>query len=131
MTLLQPALAFDPEETLLSYSGCLSVLHTGCGMRRLLKDRYFNVEHFVSGRPDAVEALSAATGQTQDALMRTAVRVKQRGGEFRGEDTSKQFLSPRAARYCPSCLIEDGEQADWRFRLIWGFRHVQRCDKHG
>ena len=101
MTVLRPALAIDPEETLLSYTDRLSMLHTGKDMKRLLKDRGINVEHFTSGRFDAVQALAEATGHEASELKRISIRVTQRGGEFRGEDISKPFLSPRAQRYCP------------------------------
>lgn len=69
-------------------------------------------------------------GLPEEDIKRASIRVFQRGASFRGEDISKTFLSPRAARYCPSCLAEDGQRGDRRFRLIWGFRHVVRCDRH-
>ncbi|QPM92021.1 TniQ family protein [Pseudooceanicola algae] len=131
MRALWPTLALDPEETLLSYADRLSMLHTGRGMERLLKDYGIHREHFVSGRPDAVAALAEATGHALEDVGRAAIRVSRWGGEFRGEDCSKSFLSPQAKRYCPACLEEDGDYTDWRFRLVWGFRHVQRCDRHG
>ena len=131
MTMLWPMLRLDPEETLPSYADRLSMLHTGRGMERLLKDFGIHREHFVSGRPDAVAGLAEATGHALSDVQRNAIRVLQRGGEFRGEAISKSFLSPQAKRYCPACLAEDGGPTEWRFRLMWGFRHVQRCDRHG
>ena len=130
MKILTPDLPFDPEETLLSYADRLSMMHTGKGMERLLKDLGIHKEHFVSGRSEAVVPLADAIGRAPDLLLRSTIRVLQRGGSFRGEDISKPFLSPRAARFCPACLAEDGGAADWRFRLIWGFRHVMRCSRH-
>lgn len=129
--MLSPMLPFDPQETLTSYADRLSMYHTGRGMERLLKDYGIHHEHFVSGRPEAVARLAEATGHPRADIRRNAIRVFQRGGEFRGEPTSKSFLSPQAKRYCPACLVEDGSPTDWKFRLIWGFRHVQRCDRHG
>ena len=131
MTMLWPTLPFDPQETLTSYADRLSMFHTGRGMERLLRDNGINHEHFVSGRVDAVTGFAEATGHPVEEIRRNAIRVFQRGGEFRGEATSKSFLLPQAKRYCPACLAEDGGPADWKFRLIWGFRHVQRCDRHG
>ena len=130
MSVLKPSLRLDDQETLLSYTDRLSMLHTGRGMERLPKDRGIHFEHFVSGRRDAVTALADAIGQPLEDVSRIAVRVSQRSGEFRGEAITKQFLSPRATRFCPDCLAEGGSITEWRFRLIWGFRHVQRCDKH-
>ncbi len=126
-----PQLPLDPEETLLSYAERLSLMQTGRGMERLLADRGIHKEHFISGRVDAVAMLAEATGHTIDDLQRNAIRGLQRGVCFRGEDMWKTFLSPRAARYCPACLIEDGRKADRRHRILWGFRLVSRCDKHG
>ncbi|MBL3570029.1 TniQ family protein [Rhodovulum visakhapatnamense] len=131
MTMLSPMMPFDPQETLTSYADRLSMYHTGRGMARLLKDCGIHHEHFVSGRTEAVARLAEATGHPCADLHRNVIRVFQRGGEFRGEPTSKSFLLPQAKRYCPACLVEDGSPTDWRFRLIWGFRHVQRCDRHG
>lgn len=131
MMTLTPELPIDPEETLLSYTDRLSMMHTGKGMERLLRDLAIHHEHFVSGRADAIAMLAETIGRAPEVLSRSAIRVFQRGASFRGEDISKAFLSPRAARYCPACLAEDGKRADRRFRLIWGFRHVARCDRHG
>lgn len=130
MMVLWPALPVDTEETLLSYADRLSLMHTGRGMERLLADLGIHREHFVSGRADAIIMFAEAIGHTVDVLQQMSIRVYARGASFRHEDTSKAFLSPRAARYCPACLAEDGRFEDRRFRLIWGFRHVTRCDKH-
>ncbi|WP_277871180.1 TniQ family protein [Thalassorhabdomicrobium marinisediminis] len=127
---LWPSLPFDPEETLLSYTDRLAGMHTGRGMARLLRDLGVNTEHFASGRPGAVSAFAQAVGLALDEAQRAAIRVLQRAASFRGEHLSKSFLSPRADRYCPSCLAEDGAIPDRRFRLIWGVRHVSRCDLH-
>lgn len=120
----------DLEETLLSYTDRLSLMHTGKGMDRLLKDLGIHKEHFVSGRPGTVDLLAEATGHDADLLRRGAIRVHQLGASFRDKDISKTFLSPRAGRYCPECLSEDGVRDNRRFRLIWGFRHVARCGRH-
>lgn len=128
--MLWPNLEFDPQETLASYADRLSMFHTGRGMERLLRDNGINTGHFVSGRTDAVSMFAEATGHHAEALLQNAIRVYQRGGEFRGEAISKAFLQPQARRCCPMCLKEDGGSSDWWFRLIWGFRHVQRCDRH-
>ena len=130
MMTLWPTLPFHPEETLLSYADRTSMLHTGRGMKRLIKDIGLNAEHFTSGREEAVARFATAVGLPVEVIKRASIRVFQRGSSFRGEDISKPFLSPRAARYCPSCLAEDGSRGDRRFRLIWGFRHVVRCDRH-
>ncbi|RPE67406.1 TniQ protein [Pacificibacter maritimus] len=127
---LWPSLTYDPEETLLGHADRLSMLHTGRGMERLIRDIGINVEHFTSGRKEAVSAFAAAVGLPSEDAEKGAIRVSQRAASFRGEDISKTFLSPRAARYCPSCLAEDGHMNHRRFRLIWGFRHVVRCDHH-
>ncbi|CUH77906.1 hypothetical protein TRM7557_01641 [Tritonibacter multivorans] len=129
--MLWPQLPFDPQETLISYADRLSIFHTSRGMERLLRDNGIHHEHFVSGRAEAVEKFVEVIGETFGTYMDNAIRVLRRRGEFRGEPISKAFLSPRAARYCPCCLAEDGAPEDWRFRLMWGFRHVQRCEKHG
>lgn len=131
MTVLYPQLPLDPEETLLSFTDRLSLLHTGRGMERLLADRGIHREHFISGRVDAVAMLAAATGHEVEEMQRSVIRVFPRGALFRGEEMSKTFLSPRTARYCAACLLEDGPQVDRRHRILWGFRHVSRCDKHG
>ncbi|MCV2894567.1 hypothetical protein [Lentibacter sp. XHP0401] len=94
---LWPQLPIDPEETLLSYTDRLSRMHTGRGMERLLKDWGIHKEHFISGRPDAVAILAEATGHAFDEVQRTAIRVFQRCASFRGEDSSKAFLSARAS----------------------------------
>lgn len=127
---LWPTLPFHSEETLLSYADRTSMLHTGRGMERVVRDFGINTEHFNSGREEAVARFAAAVGLPEEDMKRASIRVFQRGASFRGEDISKTFLSPRAARYCPSCLAEDGHRGDCRFRLIWGFRHVARCDHH-
>lgn len=127
---LWPSLSYAPDETLLSYADRLSMMHTDCGMDRLIKDLGINIEHFTSGREDAVSAFAEAAGLRAEDAHKGAIRVFQRGASFRGETISKTFLSPRVARYCPVCLREDGDIADRRFRLIWGFRHVARCDVH-
>ncbi|WP_165971799.1 TniQ family protein [Meridianimarinicoccus aquatilis] len=127
---LWPVLPFHPEETLLSYSDRLAMLHTGRGMDRLLRDIGINTEHFTSGREAAVARFAEAVGLPLEALQQASIRVSQRVASFRGEDISKSFLSPRAARYCPACLEEEGHRTDRRFRLIWGFRHVARCERH-
>lgn len=131
MTMLCPILPFDPQETLTSYADRLSMFHIGRGMARLLRDNGINHEHFVSGRIDAVSQFAEATGLDVDILRRNSVRVLQRSAEFRGTMTSKSFLLTQAKRYCPACLLEDGGPTDWKFRLLWWFRHVHRCDLHG
>ena len=106
------------------------MFHTGRGMERLLRDSQINHEHFKSGRTEAVINFAAVSGNPVDDIQRNAIRVLQRRGEFRGEATSKTFLLPQAKRYCPMCLGADGRPENWKFRLIWGFRHVQRCPRH-
>jgi len=127
---LWPHLPVDPEETLLSYADRLSMMHTGRCMERLVRDIGINTEHFISGREDAVAVFAEATGLSVEDLQMASIRVFQRGASFRGEDISKTFLTPRTARYCPACLAADEHRADRRFRLLWGFRHVSRCDRH-
>lgn len=127
---LWPHLPIDPEETLLSYTDRLSMMHTGRGMERLIADCGIRKEHFIAGRADAIDLLAEATGHTVDDLQRNAIRIFQRAASFRGEDISKTSLSPRAVRYCPACLAEDGPKGERRQRLLWGFRHVSRCDRH-
>lgn len=127
---LWPSLPYDLEETLLSYADRLSMLHTGRGMERLVRDAGINLEHFTSGRAEAVAAFAKMAGVPSVNAEQGAIRVFQRGASFQGEHASREFVSPRAARYCPSCLVEDGVKDDWRFRLIWAFRHVVRCDHH-
>jgi len=127
---LWPTLPFHPEETLLSYADRVSMLHTGRGMERVVRDFGIDTEHFTSGREEAVARFAAAVGLPEEDMKRASIRVFQRGASFRSEDISKTFLGPRAARYCPSCLAEDGQGGDRRFRFIWGFRHVVRCDRH-
>ncbi|WP_341485881.1 TniQ family protein [Thioclava sp. GXIMD4215] len=129
--MLWPTFPFDPQETLTSYADRLSMFHTGRGMERILRDNRIHHEHFVSGREEAVMGFAEAIGHPVEEIRRNAIRVFQRSGEFRGEATSKSFLLPQAKRYCPACLADDGGPTDWRFRLLWGFRHVQRCDRHG
>jgi hypothetical protein len=104
MMTLTPELPFDPEETLLSYTDRLFMMHTEKGMERLFRDLGIHSEHFVSGRADAIAMLAGTIGRAPKFLSRSAIRVFQRGASFRGEDISKAFLSPRAARYCPACL---------------------------
>ncbi|MEF3046349.1 TniQ family protein [Pseudotabrizicola sp. L79] len=127
---LWPPFPLDPEETLLSYADRLSMFHTGDGMDRLLRDFGINRQHFVSGHEESVDGFAEAVGLPSQALQRASVRVSQRGARFRGEAISKSFLSQQANRYCPACLNEDGGLENYRFRLIWGFRHVSRCDRH-
>lgn len=127
---LWPNLPFHPEETLLSYADRLSLFHTGRGMERLVRDLGINLEHFTSGREEAVIAFAGAIGMPFKDAQQSSIRVFPRGASFREEAISKSFLSPRAVRYCPGCLNEDGPRSDRRFRLIWGFRHVVRCDRH-
>lgn len=127
---LWPNLPFHPEETLLSYADRLSVFHTGRGMERLLRDLGINSEHYTAGREETVIAFARAVGIPSKDAQLSSIRVFSRGASFRDEVISKSFLSPRAACYCPSCLSEDGPRSDHRFRLIWGFRHVVRCDRH-
>lgn len=127
---LWPNLPFHPEETLLSYADRLSVFHTGRGMERLVKDLGINAEHFTAGREETVIAFARAFGMTFEDAQQSSIRVFSREASFRDEVISKSLLSPRAARYCPCCLAEDGPRSDRRFRLIWGFRYVVRCDRH-
>lgn len=127
---LWPKLPFHHGETILSYADRVSMLHTGRGMERVVRDFGINTEHFISGREEAVARFATAVGLPMEDMKQASIRVFQRGASFRGEDISKAFLSPRAARYCPSCLVEDGHRGDRQFRLIWGFRHVSRCFRH-
>lgn len=127
---LWPHFPFDPEETLPSYADRLSMLHTGRGMERLIRDLGIHVEHFVSGREDAVSNFANSIESQRDEILKNAIRVLPRTAVFRGEPVSKTFLSPRTLKYCPACVAEDGGPTARRFRLFWGFRHVQRCDKH-
>lgn len=130
MMTLWPSLPLDPEETLLSYADRLSMLHSGRGMNRLVKDFGINTEHFISGRDDAVETFAEACGLPLNEVRRASIQRVSWGGSFRGEAISKGFLTPQAEWYCPACLAEDGCKAEWKARLIWGFRHVVRCDRH-
>ncbi|PZX06773.1 TniQ family protein [Celeribacter halophilus] len=127
---LWPTLPFDSEETLLSYADRLAMMHTGWGMGRLLKDFGINVEHFTSGREEAVAAFAEGVGLPFEDIQRTSVRTLPWGGSFRSEPISKGFLSPQVACYCPACLEEDGQRSRHKFRLLWGFHHVVRCDRH-
>lgn len=130
MMALWPSLPFHQEETLLSYADRLSMLHTGRGMQRLVSDFGINTAHFTSGREEAVIEFAEAAGLSVEDTLHSSIHVLQRGASFRGEDISKSFLSPRVTRYCPICLTEDGLKSDRKFRVIWGFRHVVRCDRH-
>ncbi|TDE34830.1 TniQ family protein [Antarcticimicrobium sediminis] len=96
---LWPHLPVDPEETLLSYADRLSMMHTGRGMERLVRDIGINTEHFISGREDAVAVFAEATGLSVEDLQMASIRVFQRGASFRGEDISKTFLTPRVNRH--------------------------------
>lgn len=128
--ILRPHIPFDTEETLPSFADRLAIMHTGRGMERLIRDLGINVEHFVSGREESVAGFATAVGAEINEIRDNAIRVLQRASEFRGEPISKTFLSPRTQKYCPACVAEDGAPAERRFRLFWGFRHIQRCEKH-
>ncbi len=130
MIVLRPQLPFDPEETCLSFANRLALLHTGRGVRQLLRDLGIDVPGFLSGHAAEVAALADAAGVSSNALLENSVDVKQTHAWFRGERQSKAFLSPRASRYCPACLAEEEDSRSWRQRLIWGIRHVHRCDRH-
>lgn len=131
MTVLRPHLPLDPEESALSFANRLALLHTGRGMRHLLRDLGINVPSFVSGHVTETTALAERAGVAPEALLANSIDVKQTHVWFRKQRLSRAFLSPRAARFCPACLAEDGSGPSWRHRLIWGFRHVHRCDRHG
>ncbi len=81
---LWPSLPFNVEETLLSYADRLSMMHTGRGMERLVRDFGINTEHFTSGRDDAVAGFAEATGLALTDLKQASIRVFQRGASFRG-----------------------------------------------
>lgn len=75
MTMLWPALPFDPQETLISYADRLSMSHTGRGMERLLRDHGIHHGYFVSSRPEAVAGVADATGHALIDVQRNAIRV--------------------------------------------------------
>ncbi len=131
MTLLRPYIAFNPRETLLSYAARLSAFHTGMGPHRLLKDLGVPFNEFTAGKLGAVERFADATGNSIEALERVLITVHPRHTSFMGNRCSKNFISPRAARYCPDCLGETAHRDDWQHQLIWCVRHVYRCPLHG
>lgn len=131
MNLLRPHIAFDPHETLLSYAARLSAFHTGLGGERLLRDIGVDPAAFFSGKPDAVVKFANATGNSKEAFERVAIAVHQRHVNFRGDRFSKGFLNPRTAKCCPECLSETPCRESWQHQLIWCFRPVHRCIRHG
>ncbi len=131
MTVLRPYLPFDPEETTLSFANRLALMHTGRGMRHLLRDLNISAPSFVSGHVAETSALAEMVGVEPEELLANSIDVKQTHVSFRDQRLARAFLSPRAARFCPACLAADGARECWRHRLIWGFRHVHRCDRHG
>jgi hypothetical protein len=131
VTVLRPYLEFDRRETLLSFASRLGAFHTGAGMERILKDLGISVQSFTSGRTGEIDALAAVAGTDAAELHQNAIAVHQTYVLFQDQKLSKAFLTPRAARYCPVCLEEDGCPEAWRHRLLWGFRNTLRCPTHG
>ncbi len=128
---LRPHLEFNPEETALSFASRLALTHTGRGVGQLLRDLGINTTNFISGRRAEVVALADAAGISHDDLVASSVDVRRTHAIFRGEIVSRSCVSPRAARFCPDCLAEDGDRNSWSHRLIWCIRHTQRCARHG
>lgn len=135
--LLKPYLAFDPEETVLSWATRLAALHTGGGLIPFLHDLLIDMQQFVVEADTALDRLCTLTGQDPAALEPNRIRrLDRRQYALRGEEFSIEFTKGRQTAFCPACLAADEHgrndlHAYRRGRLIWKFRAVRTCPEHG
>lgn len=125
-----PFLPYDPAETVQSYAGRLAMLHTGQRAPRLLEDCGVKPARFAAGHSEEVTQFAEAVGEDPKALQAGTIRTLSRYNRFRGEDCSRTVLSPRVRQFCPHCLRENGQVAEWRHRLEWCFWSVPICVRH-
>ncbi|MEI4488612.1 TniQ family protein [Frigidibacter sp. MR17.14] len=128
--MLSPFVPYDPIETVQSYAGRLSLLHTGQRAARLLEDCGVKLQRFASGHSEDVSRFAEAVGEDSARLLAGTIRSLSRYNQFRGEDFSRQVLTPRIRQFCPHCLREDGAPVEWRHRLEWCFWPVTVCPVH-
>lgn len=131
MTVLAPHVSYDPDESLHSFLARLAAVHTGMGPKRLLTDIGVRKDSLYRGDPDALGRFATATGVGIDELCKALIIVRLQDVKFRGEQASKDTLSPRMDRVCLECLKQDGRPADRKHRLLWCFRDVTCCASHG
>lgn len=139
MGILHPHLQLYPAETAWSYASRLAALHTGGTLASFLVDLGILMRDLRAGEAGAVSRLAEVAGLDSEALARTAIRSS--NGRFltlRNETFTPQFISPREARVCPSCLADDEAEdlnlppgASWKQRIAWRLRPVAACPAHG
>ncbi|SHJ29176.1 TniQ family protein [Wenxinia saemankumensis] len=129
---LTPDLGLGDGESATSYAARLTQFHTGQTGLRVVQDLAIDLGAFLKGEAHAVEALAHAAGISPTELRSCSIARFSRHREFNGERLARDFVRPDGARFCASCLLEDGDRSTDRYaRLLWRFRPVRLCLRHG
>lgn len=128
---LRPRIPYDPSETTLGYAMRLSARHTGLPAIRFLSDLGVNNFQFYNGKEEAIRLFAERVDACPTELLHGSFARSRKHKTFRFESISKHFATNDAYRFCPTCLIEDGDPKNWKQRLEWCFRLMRSCPKHG
>jgi hypothetical protein len=137
MARLLPHLPFVSDETPASWAARLAAFHTGTGLSSFLADMRIPILDLATGKHSAILKLCEMADQDPEpVLANTITGLSRRRHGLRGMTVCAEFLSGRFTKFCPLCLLEDGEIAGrpgsgWRHRLEWRFASVRTCSVHG
>ena len=129
-TMLRTCLAYESDETALSWLGRLAAVETGQPVNRILADLGVDRMGFLAGKRGPVRDFATAIGMDPATLLDGAFRILPRETAFRGEGLSKDFAAPWVRKVCLHCLRDDGQRKAWRHRILWCFRVAHSCPIH-
>ncbi|MEJ6391557.1 TniQ family protein [Gymnodinialimonas ulvae] len=137
MSMLFPRIAFDMDETPMSWAARQAAFHTGGRVVPFLNDFGIPVADLARGKREAAERLCEVAGQDPDPVLRNLIMtVGNRRFQLRGHEFSAEFTTGVVTRFCPLCLEEDAKGADdpdtaMRHRVLWRLAPFRACPAHG
>lgn len=137
MTILFPRLAFEKDESLLSFGARLAAFHADTRSGPFLRDMNIKLPELARGNAKAVGRLAKCSGVPFRELMANATcGLGKRGYALRGELVSSEFLASPHTVFCPACLLDDDRESGGvaqfrRHRWYWQLSAVRTCVVHG
>lgn len=134
---LVPVLHMLDGETVMSWCGRLARYHAGTTSHRWLETMQLSRQDVTNCTDYCVERLSRITGIAPQRIREGAyLQQGDRTFLYRSQHFGPHFAMKSWTTYCPSCLLEDGEQFSPSTglrvgRVVWMFAPIRACPKHG
>lgn len=129
---LSPCLAYDQQETLLSWCHRLAHFHTKGSTADFLGDLGMSLATVVRSTNVTALRLCELTGQSPDPVLFHGLTTDEsRGRILRGEPISMRLLTGPSTKFCPQCLLGDLHAGrGLRHRSHWNLRPFWCCPEH-